>query len=282
LTNLFAKLALTSQETLENTISSLSTHISLETTRVNDLESLFKILVRAASCGATIEQTTKELNNVPSSNTLRYHLKKIKNFKQLEAEINLALKSQIPAGLNKKNQTLALDLNLIPYYGEPTEEERPYIYRSQAKDGTCTFYAYATLYLIKKGKRGKKGVEYFVYVVHQVATSFSHIRQSYRQRFGIESSYRLKNVGRIRTTTKNPVIRLLFVGISFLLVNIWVNLLWRRISQPRRGGRLIYRARFTLKQMLSFLRQAVDEIFGTVKDVYIPLNDILPLPSPAT
>jgi putative transposase len=89
-------------------------------------------------------------------------------------------------------------------------------------------------------------------------------------------------VGRIRTTTKNPVIRLLFVGISFLLVNIWVNLLWRRISQPRRGGRLIYRARFTLKQMLSFLRQAVDEIFGTVKDVYIPLNDILPLPSPAT
>jgi putative transposase len=121
LTNLFAKLALTSQETLENTISSLSTHISLETTRVNDLESLFKILVRAASCGATIEQTTKELNNVPSSNTLRYHLKKIKNFKQLEAEINLALKSQIPAGLNKKNQTLALDLNLIPYYGEPTE-----------------------------------------------------------------------------------------------------------------------------------------------------------------
>jgi putative transposase len=194
----------------------------------------------------------------------------------------LALKSQIPAGLNKKNQTLALDLNLIPYYGEPTEEERPYIYRSQAKDGTCTFYAYATLYLIKKGKRGKKGVEYFVYVVHQVATSFSHIRQSYRQRFGIESSYRLKNVGRIRTTTKNPVIRLLFVGISFLLVNIWVNLLWRRISQPRRGGRLIYRARFTLKQMLSFLRQAVDEIFGTVKDVYIPLNDILPLPSPAT
>ena len=43
--------------------------------------------------------------------------------------------------------------------------------------------------------------------------------------------------------------------------------------------------------MLSFLRQAVDQIFDTVKDVYIPItvkdvyipiNDILPLPSPAT
>lgn len=29
----------------------------------------------------------------------------------------------------------------------------PYIYRSQAKSGTCSFYAYATLYVIKKGKR---------------------------------------------------------------------------------------------------------------------------------
>ena len=110
----------------------------------------------------------------------------------------------------------------------------------------------------------------------------AHIRQSYRQRFGIESSYRLKNICRIRTTTKNPIIRLLFVGISFLLLNIWVNFLWQKISQPRRGGRLIYRDKFPLKQMLSFLRQAADQIFGTVKDVYIPINDILPLPSPPT
>jgi hypothetical protein len=34
--------------------------------------------------------------------------------------------------------------------------------------------------------------------------------------------------------------------------------------------------------MLSFLRQAIDQVFDTVKDVYIPINDILPLPSPAT
>src|ERR1700704_6659448 len=28
-----------------------------------------------------------------------------------------------------------------------------YIYRSQAKDGTCSFYAYATLYVMRKNKR---------------------------------------------------------------------------------------------------------------------------------
>ena len=48
---------------------------------------------------------------------------------------------------------MAIDLNLIPYYGKPKDSEKPYIYRSKAKDGTCSFYAYATLYTIKRGKR---------------------------------------------------------------------------------------------------------------------------------
>ena len=81
-----------------------------------------------------------------------------------------------------------------------------------------------------------------------------------------------KGKSRIRTTTKKPTLRLLFVGISFLLVNIWVNLLWRKISKPRRGGRLIYRTIFPLKQMLSFLNKAVERIFQLVKTIYIPLE----------
>lgn len=122
----------------------------------------------------------------------------------------------------------------------------------------------------KKGKRGKHGVEYFAYVVNKLRTSLSYIHQDYRKRFGIESSYRLKNICRIRTNNKNPILRLLFVGISFLLVNIWVNLLWLRISQKRIGGRLIYRTLFTLKQMLTFLRQAVERKYQVVEGIYLP------------
>jgi len=125
----------------------------------------------------------------------------------------------------------------------------------------------------KKGKRGKKGIEYLVYVVSRAKASLTCIRENYRKRFGIESSYRLKNLCRIRTTNKKPTLRLLFVGISFLLVNIWVTFLWRRISQPRRGGRLIYRDIFPLKLMLAFLRQAVDQIFKVVDTIYIPLEN---------
>ena len=139
----------------------------------------------------------------------------------------------------------------------------------------------------KKGKRGKYGVEYFAYVVYKVSTSLTYIHQDYRKRFGIETSYRLKKrmrptwsltpgrtrtkpLCRIRTTTKKPTLRLLFVGISFLLVNIWINILWRKISRPRRGGRLIFREIFNLKQMLEFLRQAVDRIYHVREAIYLP------------
>ena len=98
----------------------------------------------------------------------------------------------------------------------------------------------------------------------------NYIHQDYRKRFGIETSYRLKNTCRIRTTTKNPMIRLLYVGISFLMVNIWIYILWYKISKPRRGGRLVYQKRFNLKQMLAFLSNAVNEIYKVREIIYIP------------
>jgi IS4 transposase len=121
-----------------------------------------------------------------------------------------------------------------------------------------------------KGKRNKKGVEYFAYVVYKPYVSLDYIHQSYRQRFGIESSYRIKNICRIKTTNKNPIIRLLFIGISFIVVNIWINLLWKKVSQPRRGGRLIYHSLFTFKQMLSFLSHSIDQIYQIVDGIYLP------------
>ena len=104
----------------------------------------------------------------------------------------------------------------------------------------------------RKGKRGKYGIEYLAYVVYKVTIGLDYVYQDYRKRFGIETSYRLKNICRIRTTSKNPIIRLLYVGISFLLVNIWIYILWSKISKPRRGGRLVYHHLFNLKQMLVF------------------------------
>ena len=54
------------------------------------------------------------------------------------------------------------------------------------------------------------------------------------------------------------------------MLNIWIYILWSKISKPRRGGRLVYQERFNLKQMLAFLSNAVNRIYKVRETVYIP------------
>ncbi len=147
------EVALTDSETLDEVIQCLVENFSIKTQGACEQQTLFEILIKAASSGDSIENTAKLLKNVPTSNDIRYHLNKINDFEELETQINQALKSRIPLGLQKGCLKIAIDLNLICYYGKPTSEELPYIYRSQAKSGTHSFYAYATLYVINKNKR---------------------------------------------------------------------------------------------------------------------------------
>lgn len=124
-----------------------------------------------------------------------------------------------------------------------------------------------------KGFKGQHGIRYLVYAVHRVKIALNQLHHYYRQRFGIETSYRIKNHCRIRTTTKNPVLRLLFVALAFVLVNLWVYLLWHFISRSRRGGQLVYHALFPLNIMLQFLSTAVERRFPVVTAIYLPILD---------
>ncbi len=60
------------------------------------------------------------------------------------------------------------------------------------------------------------------------------------------------------------------MGISFLIVNIWIYLLWSKICKPRRGSRLLDHNLFNLKQMLAFLSNTVNRIYGVKEKVYLP------------
>jgi putative transposase len=121
----------------------------------------------------------------------------------------------------------------------------------------------------RHGQHGRHGREYFLYAVHRVIFRGRALFHDDRRRFGIESSSRLKNTCRIKTTTKNPAVRLLFVGIAFLLIDLWVSLLWTYVSQPRQGGRLIFRKKFPLKTLLEFLRHALARHHPVRKEVVI-------------
>jgi hypothetical protein len=85
---------------------------------------------------------------------------------------------------------------------------------------------------------------------------------TYRLRFGIESSYRQMHEGRIRTTTRRPEVRLLYVGIALVLRNLWVWLHYTVLAMPRRGGRVILLERLRWETLLLWLLHVVEETFG--------------------
>ena len=86
--NQLEKLVLTESETLTEVVNCLAKHISINSTGAGSPQSLFKVLVRAASKQDTIENTSKELKTATCGNNIRYHLGKISDFKQVENQLN--------------------------------------------------------------------------------------------------------------------------------------------------------------------------------------------------
>jgi hypothetical protein len=92
--------------------------------------------------------------------------------------------------------------------------------------------------------------------------SVTWVRQTYRLRFGIESSYRQLHQARIRTTTRDPLLRLLFVGLALILRNVWVWLHWVILAHPHRGGRQLDLTQLPFRAMLSWLRHLCETLLG--------------------
>ncbi|MEM1290688.1 MAG: transposase, partial [Cyanobacteria bacterium P01_H01_bin.162] len=124
----------------------------------------------------------------------------------------------------------------------------------------------------RKGHRQRHGVQHLLYVTHRLQIEPHQIHRHYRERFGIETSYRIKNHCRIRSTTKKPVLRFLFVALAFVLVNLWVYLLWTYISITQRGGRRVLPQSFRQKTMLEFLAHAVERHFPKRCQVILPCS----------
>jgi len=126
-----------------------------------------------------------------------------------------------------------------------------------------------------KGRRGLHRAEHLPYaVVGQFDGSVSAVRQEHRSRFGIESSYRLGNILRVRTSSRDPKLRLLLVGLSAILVNLWVCLKWTvaSIRRPGRGGRTVREDLLRLSRMMTFLTLAVQTIYGIITAIQHPTS----------
>lgn len=347
--------------------------------RKTSAAALWSLLLAAAARITSLSDACQRLRAAPSDETARKALlATLPGYAELQRRLNAALAGHLPKALRTRPQRLAIDLTLIPYHGQPFGDPDE-VYRSQARDGTSHFHAYATAYVIRKGQRYtlaltgvKKGeplkdvvqrllrqaasvgvrprlvlldrgfysvavvrylqaarVPFLMPVVchgraprHPKGPSGSHVfrtwkksgwsiytlvdarkrpatvsicvvcrnyrgqwkrhgRQAlvyaywgyrppapdavfmtYRLRFGIESSYRQMHEGRIRTTTRRPEVRLLYVGIALVLRNLWVWLHYMVLAMPRRGGRAILLERLRWETLLLWLLHVAEEAFG--------------------
>ena len=336
---------------------------------------------------SSISETCRRLRDAPCEETYANALyANLFCLEELKRKVNAAFVDHLPRPLRrprKRPLRLGVDLTLLPYYGQHSLESRE-IYRSQAKRGTNSFFAYATAYLVLQGQRftlavtpvmrseclkevlqellllvSKAGLKpglllldrgfYNVAVIRYLQRArrpflmpvvchgrkadhpkgpsgsnvfkqekksgwFRHtlkdgkkdkatvwicvkrarwvdrhgrrksdtwvyaywgitprrvdwVKETYRKRFGIETSYRQMNQCRIRTTTKKFNVRFLYVAIGLLLRNLWVWLHHFVLSSPRRGGRRYNWDLLRVERMLLWLERVAETMYGLVDTI---------------
>jgi putative transposase len=340
---------------------------------------LYQVLLIAAARVVSIFAACHDLADAPSDQTIRNALAAtLPEIGELERRLNLALATKLPKALRRKARTVAIDLTLIPYHGQPLRCQKE-IYRSSPKSGTTHFHAYATAVVVHNGHRytlavrrvqhgekmkdvvqqllsivrrrdvnikyllldkgffsvevishlkraghafiipavvrgrkpksskkptglrallkknhgyyphtlrgkvdGKKGNtdvticvasknyshhktkkrhrKKLLYAVHKVRLTPRDIREIYRKRFGIETSYRQMNEARIRTCTRDPRLRLLFVGIALVLRNVWVWLHFTLAKAKYSDQPRLFLELLRFQEMLLWITQVVQRL----------------------
>lgn len=114
--------------------------------------------------------------------------------------------------------------------------------------------AYRTYHHRTKRKRRQQKLMFAAWRVHGVPTE---IRERYRKRFGIESSFRQLHQARIYTCTRNPHLRLVFVAVALLLRNLWVWIHATILAEGRGPAMTLRLHLLRFKQLLNWIVDAV-------------------------
>jgi hypothetical protein len=350
------------------------------------VKTLLQVLFYAAGHLCSVFAACNQLRTAPSDQAVRDALTALcPDPAPLEQRLNRLFAAQIPKGLRKRPQRVAIDLTLVPYHGQPHQRLEE-IDRSQAKSGTTHFHAYATAYIVRRGqrftvalirveygtalvevlkrllhllrqaqlrprlllldrgfysgavirylyrarypcimpvvrhgrpaddprgpsgthvfaalkcsgwytstltnadkqtatvlicvhcrnwqgRRGRQGRQPLIYACWGIALhSTGWVYQTYRRRFGIETRYRQLNEARIKTTTRDPALRLLFVAIALILRNLWVWVHRQLLATPRRGGRKLNLGLLPFKMLLLWLAYLAVLTFGIVDSIAV-------------
>jgi hypothetical protein len=113
-------------------------------------------------------------------------------------------------------------------------------------------------YRTHRNRKDKKHVQQkLLFAAWRVHGSPTEIRERYRKRFGIESSYRQLRQSRIYTCTRSPRLRLVFVALALILRNLWVWIHATLLADGRGPTMTICLERLRFKRLLDWIAQEV-------------------------
>ena len=121
-----------------------------------------------------------------------------------------------------------------------------------------------------KERYKRKGARWFAYAVAGLPKSVEphQVFEMYRQRFGIETSYRQMNQVRARTTSRNPVIRLLLVGLAFVIFNLYIANRQHFAICLKNPAKPLSELWLTLRRLARMLAHAVEDLFDLADVVF--------------
>jgi hypothetical protein len=119
-----------------------------------------------------------------------------------------------------------------------------------------------------RGQRGRHQREALLYATWGLThRALSWIRTTSRPRLGIESSYRQVHQARIRTSSRKPALRLLFMGVALVLRNVWVWLHVEGMAQPQRGARQLRPHSLRFARLLLWLLMEVAKHYRLLRKI---------------
>ena len=147
------------------------------------------------------------------------------------------------------------------------------LFQGKSRKTTYTFHspkqgAYTVNAIVvqrySKGRYGRHRRKWFAYAVAGLPTGIlpSQVFELYRQRFGIESSYRQMNQVRARTSTRNPAIRLLLVGLAFVLFNLYISVRQNLSSALKSPLKLPKHFWLSLRRLAFLLGRAIERLWN--------------------
>jgi len=108
-------------------------------------------------------------------------------------------------------------------------------------------------------KTGRRRSKKLLFAAWRVRGTPVEMRELYRKRFAIESSYRQLGQARIRTSTRSPVERLLFVLIALVLRNLWVWLHWTYFAEGPDDELELHLERLRFRRLLNWISHVLTE-----------------------